>query len=101
MEISQTLYCSDEDLNAALSITETCLEHAISVYAKIKKQKGDTVTDRRAQFFDKLPDTFNRSIYLETAAQLNIKDKTAENYITGYIKLGALKRLEHNSYQKI
>jgi hypothetical protein len=100
MEISQTLYCSDEDLNAALTITETCLEHAISVYTKLKRQKGDSVTDRKTQFYDKLPETFNRTMYLETALQLNINGKTAENYITGYIKDESLRRIEHNSYQK-
>lgn len=100
MDIPKTLYCSDEDLNSALSITDTCLEHAISVYSKLKKPKGDSVADRKAKFFDTLPETFNRSIYLETASQLSIKEKTAENYITGYIKEGLLMRLEHNNYQK-
>lgn len=102
LELFEHLTCIDEDFNAAMSIIDTCLQHSINVYSRLKSQTAyGTVKDKKKLFFNKLPDSFNRATYIERAALLNIKDKTAEYYIAGYIKEGILDRVEHNNYIKL
>lgn len=101
LELSDHMTCIDEDFNAAMSIVDTCLQHTINVYSRLKNQTSGTAKDKKKLFFNKLPDSFNRTTYIERAALLNIKEKTAEYYIAGYIKEGILDRVEHNNYIKI
>lgn len=37
---------------------------------------------------------------MDVANMLNIKEKTAESYLTGLIQSGHLERVEHNQYKK-
>lgn len=102
LELSECISCKDEDFNAAMNIVSTCLQHSINVYSRLKNRTANgTLKDKKKLFFSKLPDSFNRTTYIERAALLNIKDKTAEYYIAGYIKEGTLARVEHNNYMKL
>lgn len=47
-----------------------------------------------------LPQQFNRQGYLDVATQLGVKDKTAQGYITNFVKGGLLYRDEKDSYTK-
>lgn len=47
-----------------------------------------------------LPQNFNRQGYLEVAKSLEIADKTAEGYISKFVKSGLIFRLKQDSYEK-
>ena len=47
---------------------------------------------------DALPKNFNRQDYLLKAKELNIPEKTAEGYITNFVKAGLIHREAHNNY---
>jgi hypothetical protein len=47
-----------------------------------------------------LPDTFDRPTYLNTAAMLNITDKTAERYIREFCASGQLDHPSNGQYLK-
>lgn len=101
-ELSSCLDCSQEDFETALSITETLLSHTTKVYNQLKNFRGTTTASGRKELFlEKLPVQFSRAGAMETAKFMNIKEKTAENYLTEYIKNGVVTRMEHNHYAKV
>lgn len=101
-DIPQELQCSDTDFDTALNISGTLLPHTIKVYNQLKRHNNTkSASGRKSLYLDKLPDTFNRATAMEIASLLGIKEKTAENYITGFINENLLVRVEHNHYQKL
>ena len=60
---------------------------------KISKQPN-----RKERFLDSLPKSFNRQDYLDTATKLEIPHKTAEGYITAFVKAGLIHREKQDSY---
>ena len=101
-DIPHELHCADTDFDAALAISGALLPHTIKVYNQLKRYNSTkSASGRKSLYLDKLPDTFNRSTAMEIASLLGIKEKTAENYITGFINENLLNRVEHNHYQKL
>lgn len=49
----------------------------------------------------RLPKHFNRQKYLEVAKKLNIPAKTAEGYITGFIKSNLIHREQQDTYTNL
>lgn len=102
MDIPAQLSCSDADFKTAISITETLLSHTTKIYNQLQQlRKSKTAGGRKELYYEKLPDAFQRTGAMEVAALMNIKEKTAENYLSGLIYSGKLERVEHNHYQKI
>jgi hypothetical protein len=101
-ELSSSLSCSQEDFETALSMTDTLLIHTTKVYTQLQNFKETkTASGRKELFLEKLPESFNRATAMETAAFINIKEKTAENYLSEYINNFLVQRIEHNSYAKV
>lgn len=93
--------CSDTDFQSAVSIANTLICHTTKVFEQLQRiRKTKTAKGRKQLYFEKLPDAFNRAGAMEIATLMNIKEKTAENYLTGLIQSGVLERIEHNQYQK-
>ena len=63
--------------------------------------KFDDSKGKRDLLLEKLPSEFNRSVIMDLASFIGIKEKTAENYITSFIQQNSITRLEHNSYKKL
>lgn len=100
--VPNIIECSDDDFETSLSIVSCLLLHTIKIYNQLlnldktkKKKKPD------ALYFEKLPDSFNWSEAKSIAELLNIKFKTAENYIKKFIDREILIREEHNKYLKV
>lgn len=91
------LLCNEEDYTTAIIIALTLEKHAIAVYQNLPKQ--EKLKGIKQDFYNALPDTFDRQGYLKTSTSLNIKDKTAEKYI-GLFRTEELLTHEHNSYTK-
>jgi len=95
------IICSDEDFDTAKSLIGSLLHHTVSVYSLLKKRGA---IKRHANikdiYCDKLPSKFDRAKAMEIAELLQIKEKTAENYLTQFIKSEKLKRVSHNHYEK-
>ena len=100
-DMTTPLTCQDNDFNSALEIIRTLVKHASKVFtdlpedAPLAKKKN-----QRELFLEKLPQNFNRQGYLEVAKSLEIADKTAEGYISKFVKSGLLFRLKQDSYEK-
>jgi hypothetical protein len=101
-DTTSPLICDDVDFNNALDITKTLVKHASIVFSELPEDRPlSSKKNLKEQFLDKLPKFFNRQEYLETAKSLDIADKTAEGYISKFIKGNLLFRLKKDHYEKI
>lgn len=102
------LVCSDADFDTALAMVKVLLQHSAAVFqalprnAKAPVLKGRQViaAETREKFLAALPETFDRPTYLNTAASLNITEKTAERYLQFFIKSGQLAHPANGQYLK-
>jgi len=100
-EITERLVCGEQDFNSSLLIAQTLFEHAGHIFNQLPVSNIPLVKpNKRERFFEELPESFNRQGYLEAAIDLGIKDKTAQGYITTFVKAGLLHRDEKDSYTK-
>ena len=104
-DMSQILLCSDDDFSSTMTIVKTLLKHTSKVFRTLPiKENGTTSNGQvviKQVFYDSLPKQFNRKIYLEIASNLKILPKTAERYIYQFITFGKLKRIAHDSYERM
>ena len=75
----------------------TLEKHAIYVF---KTLPNNSLNGLKLDFFEKLPNSFNRKTYLEIARIMSIKDKTAEKYIKVMVNNNLLNHT-HDNYSKL
>ncbi|MEQ8477611.1 DUF3987 domain-containing protein [Fulvivirga sp.] len=100
-EIPTKIICEEQDFKTALSIAETLIVHASHIFNQLPN--GETPMrklNKRERFYETLPDEFNRQTYVDIAQQIGVKDKTAQGYITNFVKGGLLHRDEKDAYTK-
>jgi len=93
---SNPLICNETDFQTAIKIAITLEKHAIAVFQNLPNNNLKGV---KSNFYNALPDEFNRQDYLSIAKSLGIKDKTAEKYINLF-KENDLLEHEYNNYRK-
>lgn len=100
-DVNQTKECEDVDFDNALAMVKVLVKHSSKVFNDLpiepKKQKR---MNKKERFLETLPDEFTRQIYLNTADGLGILHKTAEGYITGFVKSVLIHRDSHGKYEK-
>lgn len=102
------LVCSDADFSTALTMVKVLLQHSAAVFQSLPRNpktaalKGRQLiaAEAREKFLAALPETFDRPTYLNTAATLNITEKTAERYLQFFIKSGQLLHPSTGQYRK-
>ena len=97
------LVCSNDDFDTTMTMVKVLIEHTQSVYIElccggdIPPQMQNT---QKAKFYDALPDAFERTVYMEVAAKLNIPDRSADRYIKQLCQSGSLEKQGHGAYAK-
>ncbi len=100
-EMPTKLICEEQDFNTSITIAETLIEHAAHIFNQLPVSEQPLKRpNKKERFYEALPDNFNRQTYLEIAQQLGVNEKTAEGYITKFVKVDLLFRDEHNAYLK-
>lgn len=100
-KIPSKLICEEQDFNTAIAIAETLIIHASYIFNQLPESEQPVKRlNKRERFYEALPAQFNRQGYLDLAVQLGIKDKTAQGYMTSFVKGGLLHRDEKDSYTK-
>ncbi len=102
------LVCSDADFATALTMVKVLLQHSAAVFQSLPRNpktaalKGRQLiaAEAREKFLAALPETFDRPTYLQTAASLNITEKTAERYLQFFTKSGQLLHPSTGQYRK-
>jgi hypothetical protein len=95
------LVCNEEDYKNAELIISTLLFHMVKVFMQVKKRRRYKLgVNVKQLYYERLPEEFDRTAAMEAAYMLGIKPKTAENYLSEYIKNGLLFKPKHNQYKK-
>jgi hypothetical protein len=97
------VYCSDEDFETALLLTEIYLQHSIFMFNNLPKQeeKGPFKSGQNQKlFFDALPTHFSRKEAVELAIQFNIAERTVDSLLK--ICIGTyLIQPKYGTYEKL
>lgn len=106
--IPATLTCQDEDLESAITIADTLMQHAARIFSTLMPSKeedgtmGVRLSPKSERLFESLPDKFNRQTVLAIGKKLGIPQRTAEKYVGEYVnKHGLCKRTGNGEYEKV
>ena len=99
---SENIYiCTDEDFDIALQLVKTYQEHAVFMFNELPKSSSVTAKVMRL-FFDALPQTFRRKEAIDIAAnQFDIKERTADLYLSKLTTTKCLEKSKSGVYLKI
>lgn len=100
-ELPVKMICENRDFQTVMAMVQVLVRHSGKVFSELPE---DTLMPKRKnqkeRFYEALPTTFNRQVYLNIALSMAIPEKTAEGYITGFCKQGILHRYKKNEYLK-
>lgn len=101
------IICKDEDLECALIIADTLMQHAARIFSTLlpNKEGGDVMgiklSPKSEKLFAALPASFNRQMVLAAAQKLGIAKRTAEKYVGEYVsRYNLCKRVDNGKYEK-
>ena len=98
-EVSNPLYCSDEDFKSTLKIVKVLIKHSSKVYSSLSTDnKTVNYKNNKEKFIDSLPLRFTTQDYYKVAKDFNIPQKTAERYITSLCRSNFLARESQGNY---
>src|SRR5690606_22663679 len=93
------LICEERDFQAALSMVKVLVKHSSKVFSELpQEEQKPKRLNKKEKFLYALPHTFNRQKYLEIAKTMSIPAKTAEGYITTFIKSNLIHRESQDNY---
>ena len=103
-----SIICRDEDLDNAITIADTLMQHAAKIFATLMPNKeedgtlGIKLSPKSERLFENLPGKFNRQTVLSIGKKLGIPQRTAEKYVGEYVnKHGLCKRTGNGEYEKV
>lgn len=97
--IDTTMVCNDADFDNTLKMVTVLLKHSSLIYTQIAQEAyKPKPKNRKEQFLDALPYSFNRQGYVSIALSLSIPDKTAQGYIKKFVEAGVLLSPAHDQY---
>ncbi len=101
-DLPYRILCEERDFQSALSIAKVLVKHASKIFSELPEDSPmPKRKNQKQKFQDALPANFNRQAYLKIAATLSIPDKTAEGYISDFVKKGTIHREKQDHYQKL
>lgn len=105
--LPERIICKDEDLECALIIADTLMQHAARIFSTLlpNKEGGDVMgiklSPKSEKLFAALPASFNRQMVLAAAQKLGIAKRTAEKYVGEYVsRYNLCKRVDNGKYEK-
>ena len=98
-ELPEQLVCNDTDFEVVLTMIKILVKHSAIVFSELPEEiKPPKRKNRKEKFLEQLPLHFNRQKYLEAAKSLSIPNKTAEGYITEFVKKELIHRESQDQY---
>jgi len=98
-DTSNKLICEERDFQTALAMIKVLVKHSSKVFGELPQEETKpTRMNRKEKFLYALPKHFNRQKYLKVAKKLNITTKTAEGYITSFVKSNLIHREQQDNY---
>jgi hypothetical protein len=98
-DVNTTRECEEADFNNTMAMIAILIQHSSQIFNALPADtKLPTRSNRKERFLESLPSQFSRQDYLECATTLSIPHKTAEGYITKFVKAGLIHRDNHGKY---
>lgn len=98
-EVNSIRQCENVDFDNALAMVQVLVKHSSKVFNDLPiEQKSKKRLNKKERFLEDLPKKFSRQDYLNTADKLKINHKTAEGYITSFVKDAVIHREAHGEY---
>ncbi|HJH30714.1 MAG TPA: DUF3987 domain-containing protein, partial [Methanosarcinaceae archaeon] len=98
-DVNQTRVCEDVDFDNVLEMVSVLIKHSSKVFNALPVEtKLSKRSNRKERFLESLPVEFSKQEYLAKADDLNIQHKTAEGYITKFVKANLLHRESNGKY---
>ena len=98
-DVNQTRECEDVDFDSVLDMVAVLIKHSSKVFNALPVEtKLSKRSNRMERFLESLPVEFSKQEYLAKADDLNIPHKTAEGYITKFVKANLLHRESNGKY---
>jgi hypothetical protein len=95
------IICEERDFQTAMAMVKILVQHSAKVFSELPQEvKPQPLKNLKERFFDSLPATFCRQDYIVAAGKFGIPEKTAEYYITGFVRKHRLHREKHDFYIK-
>jgi hypothetical protein len=96
------MFCCDADLDAAMSLSDIFIAHALVAYKALPCPKGaKNLSGNKMSFYESLPnDSFTRQQALATGEQFEIKERTVDKYLKEFVGNEQLILIRHGVYTK-
>ena len=98
-DISETLFCSDDDFESAVILTEIYLEHSVLMFNNLPNQSAEHALKnktKKEKFFDELPPNFQRKEAVVIGQKFGIKERTVDDLLKKWT--GALLEKEDTGF---
>lgn len=102
-EMTEEMYCTEQDFNTALLITQTYLQHNILMFNNLPKQDDKMLFlsgDSKRKFFDALPNEFTRKQATEIGKSFTLSARTTDNILKAALGK-SITKIKSGFYQKI
>lgn len=83
-EVTDTVFCTDEDFNIALAIAQTYLQHSLLMFNNLPKQNevmSFQSGDSKRKFFEALPEEFTRKQATELGSQFKLSARSVDEIL--------------------
>ena len=97
------IVCTNEDFDNAMTMARILILHTEDVYVELCGDPYNPIIDRsdnKMKLLQALPEEFNRSVFLETAAGMGIPVRTASRYIAQLCQSRDIEKQSRGTYTK-
>ena len=104
--MGDTIYCSDQDYEAAEMIGNKLLLHMASAYRMIDGDAQDVVPeikpiDQRKVLFEQLKEEYDHKALAEEAKRQGVSKRTVERWNLSWIEKGLVQKTNYGQYRKV
>lgn len=94
--------CRDDDFRATLDMITILIKHSSYVFTQLREPvKRSLKINKKEQFYEKLPETFNHRAYINIATDLGIKERSADGYMAAFCQINLIKKEQRDQYIKL
>ena len=98
-DVSVIRHCEDRDFNTVMEMITVLVKHSSKVYSNLPLEtKIPKRNNRKEKLLEALPKEFSRVHYMQAANNLKISPRTAEKYITDFVRSALVLRNRQNHY---
>ncbi len=102
-DTGENTICTDDDFENARILVDTFIQHSILMFANLPTQsniQGITKSPKKQQFFEALPQSFQRKIAIEIGVGMGMKERTIDGCLKSWIGQ-LIQKLDTGLYEKI